>query len=423
MRMVKSEIYFPIIIGGHLVLWALDLAFYNGSLALNPGESVTKRVIGEVFSSWVVTVFGFNLLMATRARWVERIFGGLDKMYLIHRRAGVIAMVLLLLHFGVVPRSPEFSAGKLLGFAAMALILIGVILAGAPFFRRRIPYHKWVLSHRLLGPVYVVGVAHSLLVPTLISRLLLVRAYVLFMAAMGILSWLYIVLLRKRVHAPLPYEVASVRRWGLAVIELTLRPKGKALEHLAGQFASFTFPRLAAHETHPFTIANAPGSGTLRVVVKASGDFTAKLVEETTEGDAVLVEGPYGHLTQDKMPAQRQIWIAGGVGITPFLALAGEAGGDTRSAALYWSVRTEEEAFFDEELKTLADDNSELEYTLWRSNEQGYLAADRIREATKAGEVDVLICGPVALRDSLTKGLRKLGIPASRIHSEEFSFR
>ena len=90
MRIIRSETYFPIIVGVHLILWAVDLSLYEGSLALVDGESATQRVLGEIMSSWVVTVFGFNLLMVTRIRWVERVFGGLDKMYLIHRRSGVI---------------------------------------------------------------------------------------------------------------------------------------------------------------------------------------------------------------------------------------------------------------------------------------------------------------------------------------------
>lgn len=122
MRTIKQEHYFPIIILIHFVFWIIDLYLYNGSY-----EYTSKHIAGEVFSSWVVTVFAANFLMATRARWVEKIFGGLDKMYLIHRRSGVIAVVLLLFHFIVVPRDPSFTIGKPMGFYSLVLILNGVI--------------------------------------------------------------------------------------------------------------------------------------------------------------------------------------------------------------------------------------------------------------------------------------------------------
>jgi predicted ferric reductase len=147
MRTLKTGYYFSVIVGIHLIFWVIDLYFYNGNFVeiksetLFSGELINEpwnnfhRILGEILSSWVVTVFAFNFLMATRAKWVEKLFGGLDKMYLVHRRSGVVAVVLLLAHFLIVPKDlAEFSVGKPLGFAAMALILLGVVLAASPFF-------------------------------------------------------------------------------------------------------------------------------------------------------------------------------------------------------------------------------------------------------------------------------------------------
>ena len=106
-----------------LYFLAIDLYFYNGSFKEVSSDTLffgeltnvswknSHRILGEVFSSWVVTVFAFNFLMATRAKWVENLFGGLDKMYLIHRRSGIIAVTLLIAHFLIVPRDlVEFNA-------------------------------------------------------------------------------------------------------------------------------------------------------------------------------------------------------------------------------------------------------------------------------------------------------------------------
>ena len=83
MKMLKQEIYFPIIIAIHFIFWAVDLYFYKGSFMevssdtllfgelTNQSWQNTHRILGEVFSSWVVTVFAFNFLMATRAKWLQ----------------------------------------------------------------------------------------------------------------------------------------------------------------------------------------------------------------------------------------------------------------------------------------------------------------------------------------------------------------
>ncbi len=184
MKYIKGEVYFPIIVFVHLLLWGLDLAMYSSSIE-------PLRVAGEVFASWVLTVLAFNLLMTTRAKWIEHIFGGLDKMYTIHRRAAVVAVVLLIVHFIVIPKSVEFHAGKPLGIAAIVFILVGVILSAAPPLKRKIPYHRWLPMHRLMGLFFAVGVAHAFFAPTLLSELVFIRAYVIVVAIAGVGAWFY----------------------------------------------------------------------------------------------------------------------------------------------------------------------------------------------------------------------------------------
>ena len=110
MRRIKQENYFPIITFIHFGFWIIDLSLYSGDYKYS-----AQHVIGEVFSSWVITVFAVNFLMSTKARWLEKMFGGLDKMYLIHRRSGMIAVILLILHFIVIPKALEFKIGISIG--------------------------------------------------------------------------------------------------------------------------------------------------------------------------------------------------------------------------------------------------------------------------------------------------------------------
>lgn len=422
-RMIRGEVYFPIIVGLHLVFWTIDLSLYEGPIALSAGESPIRRVLGEIMSSWVITVFGFNLLMATRARWVERIFGGLDKMYLIHRRSGIIAMVLLFLHFGIVPRHPEFAIGKPLGFIAMLFIFIGIALSVAPVFRRRILYNKWLSMHRLMGPFYILGVCHAYLVPTLISKLPIVRTYVFGMSVLGILSWFYRVFGHKKTHPKKSYKVKHIRNFGASLVELELTPEAEGLQFTSGQFAFFNFPRINPREYHPFTIASPAGESDLKVVIKSSGDFTSAVQSDVCINDVVNVEGPYGHFTQQHGVAKQQIWIAGGIGITPFLAMARDLEQSEQSVALYWTVRSKDEAIYHQELSDLAKKTSNFSYCLWVSNIKGRLGVSDICAIKKEDKPHVYICGPEGLRDSLTDQFNSMGVPGKNIHSEEFSFR
>ncbi|RLD53561.1 MAG: hypothetical protein DRJ01_19210, partial [Bacteroidetes bacterium] len=310
MRTIKQEHYFPVIIGVHFILWAIDLYFYQGSTTevhsdtLFFGElkgnlwSNTHRIMGEVFSSWVVTVFAANFLMATRAKWVEKIFGGLDKMYMIHRRSGVIAVVLLILHFLFVPRDlTEFTIGKPLGFYALVLILIGVVLSAAPVFKRKIKYHKWINFHKLMGAFYVMGIVHSLKVPTLTSQLPMVRVYVYGMALIGILAWVYKAFLYNLFNKKLSYTISSIRHFDNDIVEISLDANGNQLVYEAGQFTFVSFDGINKKEPHPFTISSHPYDDQLRFTVKALGDYTADIQTSLKEGAQAKVQGAFGHFT------------------------------------------------------------------------------------------------------------------------------
>src|SRR3546814_3669556 len=53
--------------------------------------------------------------------------------------------------------------------------------------------------------------------------------------------------------------------------------------------------------------------------IRELGDYTRGLRDRLAIGQALKVEGPYGCFTFDDDRAH-QIWIGGGVGVTPFIA-------------------------------------------------------------------------------------------------------
>lgn len=433
MRILKQEIYFPIIIGIHFIFWAIDLYFYTGSFkevssdTLIFGEltDVTwknpHRILGEVFSSWVVTVFAFNFLMATRAKWVENLFGGLDKMYLIHRRSGIIAVFLLLAHFIVVPRDlVAFNAGKPLGFYAFVLIIIGVILSAAPIFKKKIPYHKWINIHKLMGLFYVMGVVHGILVDSLIKELPITRVYVFGMSFIGISAWFYRAFLFKIFNKNLIYKINSIKKLGKNTVEIKMNPNADSLKYKAGQFAFFTFPSISKKEQHPFTLSSHPHDENLRITVKSLGDYTNDLVSKISINNTVKVEGPYGKFSSSYSKEKEQVWIAGGIGITPFLSLVKDY--YTNKVTLYWCVNSVNEAPYKEELEGIEKINPLFEFILWDSITKGHINVDDL-SLREPKNKSYLICGPESLKKNLTKQLIKEGINQQNIYDEEFAFR
>lgn len=101
---------------------------------------------------------------------------------------------------------------------------------------------------------------------------------------------------------------------------LTLTAQGRAIRWRPGQFAVVRMPEARLSEPHPFTIACAARQdGTLTLYIRALGGWTQQLPGALREGMNVQLEGPYGRF-DFRRGGRRQIWLAGGIGITPFLA-------------------------------------------------------------------------------------------------------
>ncbi|MCK9997286.1 MAG: ferric reductase-like transmembrane domain-containing protein [Candidatus Krumholzibacteria bacterium] len=418
MRRIKQESYFPAIIFGHFLLWLVDLLRYSGDHPLG-----SLNIAGEVFSSWAVTVIAINFLMATKARWVERLFGGLDKMYMIHRRSGIIATALLIIHFIIIPRDPVFIIGKPLGFFALVLLLVGIVLSAAPFVKRIFPYGRWRMTHKLMGVAYILGVAHVYNVSTLTSELPLVRSYVSAMMFIGVAAWIYKVFLYGLFNRKIPYEVTRIEHFEDDTSKLILQPQGeKRLDFNVGQFAFFSIPDLGTKEAHPFTLSSHPVDSDLCVTVKSLGDYTADLQQNLKVGASVQVEGPFGLFDYQTARFKKQIWLAGGIGITPFLPFLQNLEPE-HEVTLVWAVRSSKSTFYREKIESLAKKNPGLEFILNISDQQGRFTIDQRFSSSNLKGRSVMICGPEAMREGYIKQLLEKGVSFRDIHFEEFSFR
>lgn len=390
-----------------------------------------RQMLGEFIGATVVILFAATLLLATRARWLEPWFGGLDKMYRVHREAGVVGFMLLVAHAALTPWRLTSAGGVPAGLLAFVGLTVMVALSvgpRVPVLRRvfAISYGRWRLTHRLIGFFFIISLAHMLLVDAVVRTspvpfTLLMAAYVV-----GIIAFLYSLLLARFVRRRRPYVVESVSPLNRTTVEIGFRSRrGKPLPYRSGQFVFVTFRRRGLREPHPFTVSSAPHEALLRLTIKATGDFTRRLYERIEPGVKATIEGSYGMM--DYRHGRRdQLWIAGGIGVTPFLSWCRDLTADTsRNIDFVYTVREPEDALFWDEIESVARLNPQLRPHLHISSEDGTLTVPGIMSKTNSDLTgrDVYMCGPVRMVDALEAGLRATGVPSASIHFEEFSFR
>ena len=128
-----------------------------------------------------------------------------------------------------------------------------------------------------------------------------------------------------------------------------------------------------------------------------------------------------GHFLSEKENNIPEIWIAGGIGITPFLAMS-KALGSEQEVDLYYSVKTASEAVYLDELRKVAKAKSNLKIIPFEADKQGFITADYIFKTSRdLDDANFMICGPVSLMHALKAQLKSKGVAKRNINTEEFN--
>jgi len=398
------------------ILLAIPLIWFTPLLHHGATE-----VVSQFFGIWALIAMAIGQVLATRFRWVESLFGGLDQIYVLHKWLGVAAIALLLLHDTIdadidgIPGNRLLEGiGDTLGELSLYGLLILVVITVATF----IPYHLWRWTHRVIGVFFIFGALHYLFIIKPFSYLEPLGLYVNFVCVVGILAYIWCAL-PARLRPTHHYEISAIEKFDSATA-ITLKAIKSGLNHRAGQFVNIS---INGEESHPFTVSIPPQSDrSLRVSIGALGDHTHQLRNSVTVGQQVKIEGPHGRF----YPSQRKarVWIAGGIGITPFLAWVGDMKSDDPQTSLVYCVKDQSSATHLAELKQMASELSNLSLHVWESKSQGRLDSAAVMKLyPDLASCSVAFCGPVEMREALQTDFTKAGLPSKQFHYEDFEFR
>jgi predicted ferric reductase len=409
------------------------LIVFAGLLAV-PAVSHTNAMttFSLMASSMAFVAMAIAQFMATRPPIVERLFGGLDRIYHFHRKIGIAVLCLILVHYFLTPDFQGLAVTSGLNilaastgewaFYGFVVLLVFSLVKAIPKTRFQVPYQYWRITHRFIGLLFILVAFHQMFIKRPYDGTVLLAAYLNLFAAIGIVSYLYTQLLpwlRTR-----KYEVYDVERHEGATI-ISARPTGRKLNAMPGQFGFFRVNKSGLREPHPFTIAGIEEDGNVRFAIKPLGDYTKALREGIAVGDSLTLEGGYGHFNH-KRGGKKQIWLAGGIGVTPFLAMASRLKGDEgQDIHLVYCVRDGSEAIGVETFKAQAEKLENFSFVLHNSATDGRLDAQKLVGGApiNPGEADLWFCGPPPLRMAIEKGLKELGKTPRRVEFERFEFR
>jgi predicted ferric reductase len=423
---------------GSVILLAVAVAYPVLWLVARPANEPAGRYLGEMCGTEAVLLLSCCLVLATLLGPIERAFGGIDRVAVWHKRVATVAVLLLVPHRALVGSTPDpyaTSVGKALGSLALLGLVVLAVWALAPKLRAarwpgpirhlaRLSYERWLTAHRLTGLFVIAAVAHGAIVDPVFHRSNTLRVVFLVVGGVGIAAYLYRELLARYVIPIHDYIVAEVGRPNETTLDVSLEPSGPPLVFAPGQFVVLAFGGVGAWQRHPFSVSSAPSDRRLGVSIKASGDHTRDLHDKLETGTPAKVAGPFGEFDYHR-GGHDQIWVAGGIGVTPFLSWI-RAFDHTfdRNVDFFYSVAQETDALYVDEIAAAAAQHPTLHARLVNTAKDGFLTAEKAMGGRAPGaDVWVYLCGPPAMTTSLAKGFRDLDIPASRVRWEQFDIR
>ena len=207
-----------------------------------------SRTKTALFSQYLglaaLILMAWGQIWATRLRGVETVFGGLDRVYVLHKWAGITAMVAILLHDtidaemrGLGRETALSELAETLGEISLYGLLILVVISVATF----IPYHLWKWTHKAMGGFFVAASFHFFFILKPFAMADPAGVYTGVFCIVGILAYLW-TLLPEQMRPSRGYTIAKIEQTGGA-FAVTMTPGWGRVAPAAGAVRDFPLYR------------------------------------------------------------------------------------------------------------------------------------------------------------------------------------
>ena len=141
-----------------------------------------------------ISLLSLNFVLSLKTRTTEKIFGGLDDQYKLHKLVGKIAMITIIFHigFGIIRSLPSAKAFSLYlipgtnvnyNFGIFAFWILIVLIFITLYLK--LPYHIWKFTHRFLILPLILSVIHIVLTSYSPTQVPLIVTFLIVIGLIG----------------------------------------------------------------------------------------------------------------------------------------------------------------------------------------------------------------------------------------------
>ena len=213
------------------------------------------------------------------------------------------------------------------------------------------------------------------------------------------------------------------------------KPAGFAFK--PGQAIDLVLPALETAQPdaarHAFSIVSTPSAPDITIATRMRDSTYKRALDALRPGDTARIDGPFGSLTLHKDASRDALYVAGGIGITPFMSIARHAqgNGDARKHVLLYSNRRPEDSAFLAELQALGKSHPRFRIVAtmtemsrsaapWAGESRMIDAAMVKSAAERLSKPIAYLAGPPAMVEALRGVLVAAGLDEDDIRAEEF---
>lgn len=408
MKQIKGILLIGVTIVITLLLWAF---------AAPDQDILPLDRVRHLFAGLALNGFFMNFALSTRNQTLEKWFGGLDKMYRYHKVLAITSMGFLFIHLIISDQLKVTDQINLQVITGGLGVFLFVLLIAITLFFKKLPYEKWHLSHKFMIIPYLVGLFHTYISSHIpLTQPSLLSYWTAFTAIIGILSAIYTIFFSKELKFKYKGTVTNISKLNSNVLEWEVTLK-KPINFFKGQFAFVkVFQEGIESEPHPFTISGGTDNA-ITFTTKISGDFTKQLYDSLTIGTKAAVEGPYGLMDFEK-GKKKQLWVAGGIGVTPFIAYLREDHPD-KEIDFYYSFFGTEAGIYKDLISEYQKRNKLFTAHMIDTSTQPFLTFEGY---SLSNDTDVFMCGPQKMISVYAKYFKNNNKKA-RVSYEAFALR
>lgn len=203
----------------------------------------------------------------------------------------------------------------------------------------------------------------------------------------------------------------------------------KPIRQIAGQFTEISLPHKDTDERGErrwFTLSNSPEDEDLSITTRFLGDKASSFKRSLAglkPGTVLSLADPMGDFVLPKDPKIPLLFVAGGIGCTPFHSIIKylKDKDEKRDIHMIYAAKQLEDVIFEDLFSTL----EQFEIILtnpprgW-AGKSGHIKADYIFEKSGKGSRHIYLSGPEPMVEILDKDLIDLGIDRKRLHTDYF---